>query len=460
MTPPEPRRTAPSQPYRRLARWTPEGWRPVAIGSVGPGRVFVLAHGWTPGLRDAMEQAGFLTIWDAGAEGANGRRYDAFYLEVARSLQARIPAATVLGYTWADESATRPEFFDAGLSQRRTVTAGRRLAVALQQVLADPEGTALHMLGHSHGSKVAVVASAYLDTPPTQVTLFDSPDRAVFTLGQVQNDLPAFLRLLSLHPDGDRTVIDNYVSQLGIRYAGFVGAATVLDVTLDPDAYPLEEGLHPHSYGWAWYCRTIRDPGIPVGFNWSPMTEDPVPFPGIGQRQDRAAGDPFALEPRETPRAGRSPRPDWGPPRTVKRDGTVLATPDRTRESMIVWRRRGGAVVSTPFRWLRGQPGDRVEIRVGKTQVWSSAYGWPGSENGHAVIPLVALPPGPHRLSVRLTAADDAAVLFGPDSERLSFALPATAEMRGWIRRGSISVALSVAAFVLRPRLRSRSNPD
>ncbi|MFT3883660.1 MAG: choice-of-anchor Q domain-containing protein [Gemmatales bacterium] len=174
--------------------------------------VYVISHGWMPGYAD--------WVADVKAEGRNPLTWDTWQVAVPASPGASTPwlylpgdttdpafqinplglaqailkvdpNATVLAYSWIDDSATSdfigiPE--EAYLSEGRTVQAGLRLAEGLMEALAPDYSQGLgkvHLIGHSHGVRVATVATlalqqAALKDPKfnvvRQLTLLDSPE--------------------------------------------------------------------------------------------------------------------------------------------------------------------------------------------------------------------------------------------------------------------------------------------
>ena len=183
----------------RLAEFVPDPsnpdggtWEPVTAGSVGAGNstssadnTYVIAHGWMPGYRnwaDKQLNKGVLpTSWETWqgpnrapkAEGPStpwlykGSRTDLkkgnFAINdtgLAESILAADPKATVLAYSWIDESATPAGFLDIPedpfVSEAYTTMNGMRMAEALTTALAPnyDEGLGkVHLIGHSHGAR-------------------------------------------------------------------------------------------------------------------------------------------------------------------------------------------------------------------------------------------------------------------------------------------------------------------
>lgn len=168
-------------------------------------------------------------------------------------------------------------------------------------------------MGHSHGAKVAVVATCALEAanvPVSQLTLFDSPETgpvkphlfvnssplAAPGVGGGQNFVWRFLQELpsisktpvavGRQPTGG-TFVDNYYSQTGFGapFGGYAGLGSVVDRLLRPaELYNPAGGLAgdlgaafpSHGYPPAWYAQaSLRNPSAPSdqqnGLSWSPL---------------------------------------------------------------------------------------------------------------------------------------------------------------------------------------------
>lgn len=202
-----------------------------------------------------------------------------------------------------------------GQSESRTQWAGLMLASAVQQALGENffgsgQGL-LHMIGHSHGSKVAAIATVALEAasmPVSQLSLFESPETGpsvpslsppplgLAGLGGGQNfiwrvlqQLPSISRtpVASGRQATGGTFVENYYSTsgFGAAVAGHTGLANVVDVTLRPGAYynPTSTSagafgamLPSHQYPAAWYAQaSLQNPAGPAytrnGLSWSPL---------------------------------------------------------------------------------------------------------------------------------------------------------------------------------------------
>jgi hypothetical protein len=191
---------------------------PVAAGSVGNSattakNVYVIAHGWMPGFLDWVNSVQVAptyplpTSWDTWQTDSGVKPstpwlfeevettspvFDVTTTGLAQQILAADPDATVLAYSWIDESATCTNWAgipeDVFHSRAYTTMNGLRLAQALTQALAPGYDDGLgrvHLIGHSHGARVATVAALALQQAARQdadldvlgqLTLLDSPE--------------------------------------------------------------------------------------------------------------------------------------------------------------------------------------------------------------------------------------------------------------------------------------------
>jgi hypothetical protein len=126
---------------------------------------------------------------------------------LAKSITLADPNAVVLAYSWLDQSGTAgagdigpnnlTALLGAGQSESYTQLNGLRLAEAVQLALNTnffPQGGMLHIMGHSHGSKVATVGALALQmdgVPVAQLTTLESPEDGpeptiTFPSGEIQ----------------------------------------------------------------------------------------------------------------------------------------------------------------------------------------------------------------------------------------------------------------------------------
>ena len=226
---------------------------------------------------------------------------------------ANVPAV----FSGVDLESTIRALLYVGQSESRTQWAGLMLAEAIEQALATDFFGAkqglVHLMGHSHGAKVATVATVALEAanvPVSQLTLFDSPETGpsapipldVPGIGGGQNFVWKFLQEL---PTGTisktpvavgrqatgGTFVDNHYSNsgFGAPINGFTGLGSVVDVMLRPDSLYNPRGasdipgalgaLFPsHSYPPAWYAQaSLQNPSaasnLKNGLYWSPLID-------------------------------------------------------------------------------------------------------------------------------------------------------------------------------------------
>lgn len=286
-------------------------FKPVAAGSLGGGgpvSIYVVAHGWAPGYRKAVQQnGGHLLWWDAAANvglvWASYWAWSPFSAPLSPSFDISIgmlpsivswqPNAIVLAYSWIDESATGGSYSDKDevyQSEAYTDTNGIRLANALEEAIAAPfwstPGSRLHLIGHSHGSKVATVAALTLQRRArrvAQLTILDAPETDTPLFANGANLLGFYLELMeiadpSADPDPGNVsgaFIDNYASYFGIGYAGSTQLQNVVEVALAPSQlFDRDDPSDQHSYAAAFYAgaaagsRRQNEPLL--GFAWPP----------------------------------------------------------------------------------------------------------------------------------------------------------------------------------------------
>lgn len=240
-------------------------------------------------------------------------------------------AAEPVVFSGIDLETTIRSLLYVGQSESRTQWAGLMLAEAIEQALAADFFGAnqglVHIMGHSHGAKVATVATVALeaaDIPVSQLTLFDSPETgpseplplALPGVGGGQNFVWRYLQEL---PPGTisktpvavgrqatgGTFVDNYyaVTGFGEPFNGYDGLGSVVDVLLrpahlyNPDstlAGALASLFPSHSYPPAWYAQaSLQNPSSPAnvqnGLRWSPLI-DPATTAGLSASYDQFPG--------------------------------------------------------------------------------------------------------------------------------------------------------------------------
>ncbi len=266
----------------RLGRWNGTTFAPVAAASIPAGPVVVLTHGWAAGLLSTYEaaqtgSATLVTMWDpAMVVPATGRPAVELFAGLAGDLATAMPTASILMYSWVDQSSTDMSALAAFAPERATEVNGNRMAVAIQQALTPTfvtGGGRLHLIGHSFGANVATTAaialSAILPDAPRQLSLFDSPEVELARIGGAKNDLRYKLVKLDIGRTPGTTFVDNYVSLVGEPYNGYPGLEQVVDVRLEPPSS--DTGVEKHGFPIGWYGASAGDPTSDVGLWWSPL---------------------------------------------------------------------------------------------------------------------------------------------------------------------------------------------
>ena len=301
-------------PLGRLGRWDGTTFAPVAPGGIGSGNLYVLVHGWAAGFRGAVDSyqgPGPLLGWDPQAVDDDGEQFIQVWLApMAAALSRLDPAAVVVAYSWLDQTATDRNPLAARISESRTVLNGERLAVALGQAVAPgfrDGGGRVHVLGHSHGAKVATVASLGLEPRPAQLTLFDSVDTVVPLLVGANNHLVPYLQRLGPGRAPGATFVDNYFSEFGRAYGNEPGLEDIVDTSLEPGQFRRTEVMDRHLYPPRWYTAAADQPDAGVGPMWSPLLGKDVATLGPYHVRTDPASAPLQLSLRPAPRP---PPPD------------------------------------------------------------------------------------------------------------------------------------------------------
>ena len=348
----------------------------ITSSSMKPSNVYFIAHGWALGFEEDVllhsTPGNPLKVWQTlqfpGGFPTSGPDPAWLYSGVdrisveglAQAIVDADPNAVVIAYSWIDQSATPasgnlgldnpiPILF-AGQSEAYTTVNGLRLARAIQAALSPTFFTnqgLIHLLGHSHGSKVATVAALALQqagVPVTQLTTFESPEAG-----------PALTSSLTLHLAGlvgaqnfnwyfmqqmqvtktpvvgrtpqPGTFIDNYYSWFGFgqAYGGYPGLQNVVDVELHPeqlysfsalndsdfDTTLLDTLLGSHEYPPPWYAQaSIQQANPPNGLGWSPLLNDQAAAGLNGLYQQTWTQPVFSQQFTLTPRGS---SPNYGP---------------------------------------------------------------------------------------------------------------------------------------------------
>jgi hypothetical protein len=314
--------------------------------------VYAIAHGWAPGFVDMVNAYVSndlpnppLKWWqtlDTALPGSPGfpASPEMFYgssgdgvqispAGLAYAITQSDPNAVVLAYSWIDESATSGDPLKSFLSEAYTSMNGGRLANALQTILPatfSSGGGRLHLIGHSHGSKVATVAANFLaqlnnaNFAVQHLTLLDSPEDDLVTDGDAANNLWYFLAALNIDRTPGSTFVDNYISEFGEPLGviqgrnPFTGVTTgvlqkIVDVQLNPDVLiGLTSPGDKHAYAFNWYGGAslpwAQNPTPTVANKWSPLLHSATPATLAGnysQGWSAITDDQFALTPTGTP---------------------------------------------------------------------------------------------------------------------------------------------------------------
>ena len=261
----------------------------------------VVTHGWAPGLRPAYERLqsatpDLVTIWNPALVTADGTPALGNFGPLLGALQTADPGATVLMFSWVDQSATTSDPLSARDAENATEINGHRLAVAVDQVLAPGWSGQLHLMGHSFGANVATTAALAVAAPPRQLTLMDSPEVALARLGGAMNDLRYKLPRLEVGRLAAQTFVDSYISLVGAPYSGLPGLAQVVDVRLAPPSG--DTSAEEHEYPTVWYRQALETKG------------DPATGPVVVAPAGRRPGDGRSLLPGAGP--GHADRADPG----------------------------------------------------------------------------------------------------------------------------------------------------
>ncbi len=408
-------------PIDRLGRWNGTSFVPVTPGSIGGGDVYVLVHGWAPGYLAALRRATGpepLPAWSPQAVDPQGRRMFASFFALAAAITRDVPAATVLGYSWLDDSATAPSGTDAWKSEARADLNGQRLAVALGQVVAPGfagSGGRVHLIGHSHGAKVATVAAIALERPPEQLTLLDSPEAVVASMPGAANHLEGYLPLLPIGRGTGKTFVDSYFSVAGIRYGSLPALEGVVDVKLDPAPHPeptFEHFIARHDYPVDWYTKSAEDLAAGVGFGWSPPVGRPPRciacnfvqhWVGRDGRVDELRLEPVRVTVARTQlRRPLEVQPIRGPSAPLRPDGVVLSAPGDRLWQVTFDRDPDDLAIEFDDRFTALGDGAQLAVWLDDRQVLATAANWSGPTGHHAVIDVSALEPGRHTFTAVL----------------------------------------------------------
>ncbi len=247
----------------RLAEWdnSTQQFVPVTAGSVGTNNVptknnptgvtdnvYVIAQGWMPGYiawvqKMELDHPGKLPVswetqnttdpgpstpwlWSPSMTEQSILSYTISSAGLADQIMAADKNATVLAYSWIDESATKNTLNDLDIptqgyqSEAYTTMNGIRMAEAIEKALNPNywEGLGrVHLIGHSHGARVATVAALALQQASLadlsdknlgvvrQLTLLDTPESVGTTTIGASNFDWFYLAQLGLAQPGEQT---------------------------------------------------------------------------------------------------------------------------------------------------------------------------------------------------------------------------------------------------------------
>ena len=395
----------------RLGRWNGTGFEPVAPGSIHAGHAIFLSHGWSPGYLDAYRQLQatsptLVTAWTPGLVSGSGQSMLVDFEPLARALQQADPGATVVMFSWVDQSATADDPLRARDAELATEVNGHRLAVAVDQALA-PDfyagGGQVHLIGHSFGANVVTTAALAMTRAPRQLTLLDSPEVELARLGGAKNDLQYKLPRLDLGRGPGQTFVDNYISLVGQRYSTAPGLDQVVDVRTAPPAGGFAE---KHSFAVVWYTDSVTSAEPPVGYRWSPLAGFDVAALGRSYTQ-ATASQPLVLTEDEGP-----------PPTTVSSTLRIVEQPLAATHAAAADLEVSGRGLTTADAayatdddslWLTfdtrlgGTPGDLLTVFVDGRARWQAGVPAAGSGPPGSFVILYDVAPGPHVLSVTVS---------------------------------------------------------
>jgi hypothetical protein len=314
---------------QRVSRWLGGGaalkptenparyFDPVGAGSIGGGTspvdVRVIVHGWAPGYLPAVQAANRNIVWWGSHASVDGTwasnwawtptmvgNFPVSTTGLFQQAQLQNPGAIVLGFSWIDDSATSStdisNLTEVYQSEAHTNIAGIRLANALDQVLAKDfwknPNNRLHLIGHSHGAKVATVAAQLLQQRHSNdlkkgsdhLTTLDSPESEATLVANGANLIGFYVKDLNvdsdyLSPTPGTIFVDNYVSYFGGAYVSKESNNPINDV-LNVMLYPWTLSSSPefgHSYSAQWYGGAAPSAKISTGLSWPPVPTHYVP---------------------------------------------------------------------------------------------------------------------------------------------------------------------------------------
>lgn len=414
---------------QRLGRWNGTTFASVNPQSITGGNVVVLTHGWAAGLLHTYEQAQsasseLVTMWNpAMVDPKTGLAPITLFATLASSIQAADPSATVLMYSWVDQSATDTSALAASAPERATEVNGHRMATAIDQALAtdfSSSGGQVHLIGHSFGANVATTAALALSSPPRQLSLFDSPEVNLTRIGGAKNDLRYKLTRLDVGRQPNQTFVDNYISLVGEPYAGYPGLGQVVDVHLKPPAS--DAAVDKHQYPIGWYANSAATKSSGVGLWWSPLMGATVT--SLATTWNQTSSDPA----QELQLVAEGVAPSSTDNASVSYVSTAIADPEMT----LTVSSGGETVANFDFTtdkdslWLTfttsvsGSPNDTFHLFIDGRERSTFAPSSDGTGSDGNFLILYDLESGTHTLSFALESTTSSTPLTSPASGQLA----------------------------------------
>src|SRR5262249_20804493 len=145
----------------------------------------------------------------------------------------------------------------------------------------------VHLIGHSHGSKVCTVAAMTLQRRGVKVnhlTLLDSPESNLPLDSNGANLLGFYLQQMQIrdptNSQAPGAFVDNYASCFGVGYASSDPSSplnNIVEIALDPSKIYGGDLEDAHTYAAGWYGAAAYGAGQhnqpPVGMSWPPVPQ-------------------------------------------------------------------------------------------------------------------------------------------------------------------------------------------
>lgn len=406
--------------------------------NVTGGNVYFITHGWAPGYRTAVDNDPSLRAWSPGLLD-DGVQYGAWFSEMAAMIEEVDPGATVMAYSWVDDSATN-NTLEAYQSEAKTTINGTRLAAAMGEILDSTFDGKVHVLGHSHGSKVATLASIHADQRPNHLTVLDSPEGDLLWFVGASNNLPRYLPTLEPGRSPDALFMDNYYSMFGEAYNDFPGLSGIVDIELNPQQYSEFAFSERHSYPIRWYTEASPDALQANGLLWSPLLGNLYETLAPSYYQNWTYDPPLSMNELELEVvAETTPASQWiwnaasletvsmlGDVQFDSETGRVTLGVDGDNEPLSLWHttfEMTGEMLALEFeyRFTEGSNGEQVAVWIGDELRFLAASDLPGADGFLGVIDLTNLDPGTWDLVLGLYQNGDFSAMVEVDG--MQFAL-------------------------------------